>query len=662
MTKIRFVGILWAVCCSLMVSAASSDATDLVFIHSPKRSVAEQERLKRATDFYGLNLKVVAADSPIDDREISKAVQGKENVGVAITADALAFVNRNSLRRALRRGQGESIPLLIMGIGTEVDPEVLEYWTDGAVLSCRRFEHLLQPQYMFGRVEEFTSQLTNLQIPGGSQDGSYLVPVGETSTKPIISVRDAQKVFPVFMVANAQKMKIFLAAKSQWDSISIAGGIVGVFLQVAPEIIFVRYCAGERGWHLPHHFANFTIDDPWLRQPYGYLDYKGLLREMEAHNFHTTIAFIPWNFNRSEPEVVALFQDHPERFSISIHGNNHDHKEFTDYRNKSLDVQIGDLKQSLARMDNFEALTKIPYDRVMIFPHSIAPEGTLDALKTYNYLATVNSSNVPEGSAGPSDVSFALRPITVSYAGFPSIARYSTAGLIPEEFLAVNEFLGNPILLYAHSDFFVNGINAFDTIADEINKREPDTQWCGLGKIASHFYLIKLRNDSNYDVLAFTGNISLENASGRDAVFHLQKQEIGHQLIKSVTVDGRPYPYRKENGYLNLNVAVSKGASRNVSIQYQNDLVLASIDPSSNSTVVCLLRLASDFRDIYLARSKFGLAAIRVYNGHHLKPLQVLGGMAVLLIICIVVGFRLREFLGTRRLELKGINSRSPID
>ena len=30
--------------------------------------------------------------------------------------------------------------------------------------------------------------------------------------------------------------------------------------------------------------------------------YKGLLQEMQKVNFHTTIAFIPWNFDRSRPE------------------------------------------------------------------------------------------------------------------------------------------------------------------------------------------------------------------------------------------------------------------------------------------------------------------------------------------------------------------------
>src|SRR5208282_2762693 len=98
---------------------------------------------------------------------------------------------------------------------------------------------------------------------------------------------------------------------------------------------------------------------------------------------------------------------------------------FEDYGSKPLDVQVAALRQSLARMDRFQALTGIPYDKVMVFPHSIGPEKTLEALKTYNYLATINSTNVPMDSVRPPGLLFAMRSVTLSFGGFPSIVRYS---------------------------------------------------------------------------------------------------------------------------------------------------------------------------------------------------------------------------------------------
>jgi hypothetical protein len=49
-------------------------------------------------------------------------------------------------------------------------------------------------------------------------------------------------------------------------------------------------------------------------------------------------------------------------------------------------------------MEKFRAMTGISYDKVMIFPHGIAPADTLGLLKKYNFLAAVNASNVPLGS------------------------------------------------------------------------------------------------------------------------------------------------------------------------------------------------------------------------------------------------------------------------
>jgi hypothetical protein len=657
------IRITWGAFLLVLLSASCCYSADVVFIRSPGGSSTEQEQLEIATNFYGLNLKVIIVSSANDDFALSKAIEREETIGVAVAANALAVVNRNALLRALHRKPGSGAPVLILGVAPDVDPIPLRTWSGGTTLGCKRLESLLRPQYMFARVDGLTWQLADLEIPLPIKNVFYLVLGKNSAVQRITSVRHDHQVFPVFIETTVQQRKVFIASAMPPDGGNADGeASIKTFLPIAPAMMFVRFCAGGRGWHPLYHYANFTIDDPWLRQPYGYLDYKGLLKEMDRHHFHTTIAFIPWNYDRSQPEVLSLFRDHPEGFSIAIHGNNHDHKEFTDYRSKPLDDQIADLKQSLARMERFQTLTGIQYDKVMIFPHSIAPEGTLDALKTYDYLATINSSNVPQGAVKPLAPSFGLRPVTLVFAGFPSIARLSVQAPIPKGYIAINEFLANPLLFYAHSDFFARGINAFDDVADEVNKLEPDTQWRSLGDIVRHLYLLKLRDDSNYDVLAFSSSICLDNTSGRGSIFYVQKQEIGHQTIKSVVVDGQPYPYRLQKGYLELNIAIPTGASRCAAIQYENDLELASIDPSHDSLVVYSLRMASDFRDIYLAKSGVGLAVIRFYNEHELKPARVLGSTFVLLVVCIYAGYRLRVCARNRRSPLNKAGRRSVAD
>ena len=79
-------------------------------------------------------------------------------------------------------------------------------------------------------------------------------------------------------------------------------------------------------------------------------------------------------------------------------------------------------------------------------------------------------------------------------------------------------------------------------------------------------------------------------------------------------------------------VAVPSGEVRHVAIQYANDLRLSSIDVSHDSAVGYLLRMGSDFRDIYLSKSGVGLAFIHFYNDHELQPSKVIGCLLLLLV------------------------------
>ena len=644
-----FLALLAASCCY---------SADVVFVRSPGGSSTEQEQLQTAANFYGLNLNVIMAGSANSDLALSRAAQRDETVGIAIAADALAVVNKDALLQTLLRKGRSSAPVFILGLAPGADPILLRTWSAGAASGCSRLERPNSLQYVFGRVNGFTGQLASLEILLPIQDVLYLQ-LGENSgAQQIASVRHDNQISPIFIETTVQRSKVFIAcATHPVEGLKDGEDVVDAFLRIAPAMMFIKYCAGEQGWHAIHEYANLTIDDPWLRQSYGYVNYRDLLEEMERHNFHTTIAFIPWNYDRSDPAVVALFRNHPDRFSITVHGDNHDHKEFTDYRSKRLADQIADLKQSLARMERFRTLTGIPYDKVMIFPHSIAPEGTLGALKTYNYLATVNSTNIPQDAPRPKDLSFALRPVTLSFAGFPSIRRYSVSAPIPKSYVAVNEFLGNPLFFYGHSENFAGGITAFDGTADEVNELEPDTQWRGLGDIVKHLYVVRRRSDSNYDVLAFSSNICLDNASGRDSIFYVRKQEIGRQPINSLTVDGQNFPYQLQDDSLNFSIPVPKGNTRCAAIQYQNNLDLASISTSNDSVVVYLLRMASDFRDNYLSKVAFGLAFIRFYNEHEVTPAQVLGCAFALILVFFYAGYRWRVFVTRRHAGLRAVQN-----
>ena len=642
-----------AILFTLLTSSGWCYSADVVFVRSASGASAEQQEMEVAAGFYGLDLKVVTArGTHNEDLALRGVVERNETLAVAIEANALAQVNEKTLLQALARSGRLSVPLLVLGLTPETDPILFRIWSGGAAVGCARLESLHRLTYAIGSVSGLTGQLKGLDIPFPSKDAFYFALNEHKAALEIIKVGDDHQFVPVFIEATLNQQRVFLDCTIARASDSAAGAndetVASAFAKIAPAMMFIKYCAGDHGWHALHHFANLTIDDPWLREPYGFLDYKALLVQMEKHDFHTTIALIPWNYDRSDPEVVALILNHPDKFSICIHGDNHDHKEFTDYRSKPLDVQVAALRQSLARMDRFQVLTGIPYDKVMVFPHSIAPQTTLEALKTYDYLATVNSANVPMDSTRPPGLAFPLRPVTVSFGGFPSIIRYSVAAPIPEYLIAINGFLDNPLFLYCHHDFFETGMGAFDDVADRVNKLAPDTRWRGLGDIVKHFYLVKERDDSHYDVLAFSAIINLENTSGRDSVFHVRKREGDHAAIASVNVEGQTCPFQLHDGYLDFSMLIPAGHARSVSIRYENKLPLSDVSIEKKSFRVYLLRIASDFRDNTLYRNAVGRALIHSYYDGEPKPSRVLACAIVLMLSSIGAGWSMRRVIKKR--------------
>jgi len=615
---------LWTVLVLVLMSSLWCYSADMVLIRSAGVSSSEQKELELAAQFYGLNLRVVTVSAGNAVPELTP-VEQSETVAIAIEAKALGAVDEKALLHALHRRPGGSVPLLILGVTPDTDPTLLSAWSNGAAVGLNR---LAGPglNYQVDNAAGITEQLTGLEIPFPGNDTFYFVSAEHGRSREIMSVRNDHQVVPVFIEAELNQQKVFLLCKKGLPDSPAERRLENTetaFAEIAPVMIFTKYGAGGRGWHAPHHYANLTIDDPWLREPYGHLVYKDLLQEMEKHNFHTTIAFIPWNYDRSEGPVVALFRSHPERFSICVHGDNHDHKEFDDFGSKPLSLQIAAVKQSLARMHRFQALTGIPYDDVFVFPHNIGSESILEELKTYNFIASVNSLNVPMDRTRPSSPLFPLRPVTLAFGDFPSVARYSAAMQRPSSFIGINDFLDNPVLFYGHHDLFASGIDAFNGVADEVNKIQPDTRWRSLGEVAKHLYLLRVRDDSNYDVLAFSSSLDLDNNSERNSVFYIKKQEVDSPAIASLSVDGQQVPFQLDGGVLHLSIAIPAGESRSLVIRYKNDLDLASISISKSSLRVYLLRTVSDFRDITLSKYSVGRTLTDYYYKDKLSPLMV---------------------------------------
>jgi vacuolar-type H+-ATPase subunit F/Vma7 len=636
----------------------------VVFVDRPGQPLVAQQRLEHACLFYGLHVSRVGVANDQASVAIRNVFERNDVRAIVITGRALSSIDVNDIKDSVAESHDKKISVLIVEIPVEVDPNALRTWSGDPSLGCASTESPpTKGYYCVSGAKDVSRQLGGLEFPVTSEKVDYLTLDNNHAAQILIRIRrtDEEAGLPIFARVRDDELDAFLLTRFRLSGSSarLQGQInIDYFLELAPLMMFLRYSCRELCWQSPGQYANLTIDDPWLTEPYGFLSYKGLLKQMDEANFHLTVAFIPWNYDRNETALVSLFKDRPDRFSLCFHGNDHDHYEFYKYETTAtdprpavpLDAQEVNLKQAIARMERFRDITGLAYDRVMVFPHGIAPAETLGLLKKYNFLATSNGRNVPLGSNEPNDVLFSFRPVTLAFQNFASLDR-DPADTKTKLGIAVELFLGNPLILYSHHGLFKDGIDTFNETAEIVNGIEPATEWRGLEYIARHSYLEKIRSDGTHEIRSFCRSIEIENATQQEVVYHVRKEETFSPPVRQVTVNGRPCPYEKSKGDISVTTAISAKETSIVEIIYENDPGLKSIDIAKSDRRVRRLRKLSDFRDITLSRSKLG----RIFTSVYYKARFDRIGLKRLAVICFVMMVVI--ILGTWRV-LRGLTKR----
>ncbi|NIR51872.1 hypothetical protein GWO43_25185 [candidate division KSB1 bacterium] len=642
--KSKVIFILFVKSLFLVVSCYASE---IVFLQSSDRHSDVRKQVQLACQFYGLEMKTIVLNE-IGHAQLSNLVRERDVQAWVIDATALLKYGEQvlSLRREVDK------PILLTNIRSEAKGSLLEEFSDGTIRACQ-----ISPKNDtgghagFGDVKGVTRQLSGLKILFSRRKQACYFDLDKSSKDDVILQfwdQDSLQSYPIF-VRTGREQEVFYLTGLPEVELAPEFIIEESSFKLVPLLMFLKYASVNYVWHNPKHIANFTIDDPWLTEPYGFLSYAGLLQEMEKVGFHTTISFIPWNFDRSQPEVVELFKNHPDIFSICIHGNNHDRGEFRDFDSEpsqSVSNEEADIRQALARMERFRDLTGISYDRIMVFPRKIGPAKALSVLKKYNFLATVNGLNVPIDSREPENPLFRLRPATLAFANFPSVRRYHPDRPFFE--VALDLFLDNPVLFYTHHEFFEPGIDAFNDVAEFVNKIQPDIQWQNLKAVIQNLYLQKLRDDGNVDVLTFSNEVVIQNTHETERVYHIKKEESFASPIRSVTVAGRAVAFEKDREHLRLQVTVPAKNSRHIVIEYENDLDLTAVDVSKDSYCVALIRQLSDFRDLTLSHNAMGRAFIQFYYEYGFLRIGLI--FLTFMIIILTVGFYYRKRTRRRRL------------
>jgi peptidoglycan/xylan/chitin deacetylase (PgdA/CDA1 family) len=564
--------------CLSQISCTQANAGDLydvaLLYDSAQRRISDSNFCK-ITQFYGLQCNKIDLSQINLKDNLLKDETDNYYKGIAVSAYTLksGLITRKQLEVLKEAINVGGLNVLVYDLCEDTNLGnygIFRELMDNTIIGVTRTNDSTKDYIISNGMQNITREFTGITLKHPeAQEDFCIVLNSEAGNLDILvsSTDDFLNEYPIFVHYKKGKGSIFLLCNKQKRCL----GEVQMrelycprcFSQIVPIMMFVRYVGGDECWHRNTDYANLTVDDPYLIEPYGNLSFKGLLAEMKKHNFHTTIAFIPWNYDRSEPEVVKLFIDNPDKFSLVPHGNNHDHYEFHD--TVPLAEQERDIVESLNRMEKHKTLTDIPYGKVMIFPHGISPAKTFEFLKKYNFNMTVNAQDAPLGSTRSKDYNYGMEAANMDYGNFASIKRHSRKynGYV------FDLFVDRPVLLYTHHNFFSEGIGAFNSIAQDINDLAGEVKWESLRHIAEHLYMKKTNDDGTVDVKIYTNELILRNDTKSAKVYHIYKKESLNVPISKLTIDDIEKDYSVEKGVLKINC---------VMIRHFKQVVLSSVN------------------------------------------------------------------------------------
>ena len=584
-------------------SKKGPDLDDLLLLYnSSARHTAFDINFCKITEYYGLLCKMVPLEFGDITDETLRDPQGNYYKLVAINARDLLRVPpilSEAEIKILKSAVSGGLNLLISGMNSGLNPAVLSQITNGAVQGATQPQDSQRDWIVSSTLPEITRELSGQSIiakPTVGQ-GNFRLLIEPPATSLLSSKDNLGEEYPIFIRWNNGGGSVFVYGGEVEISVN-ARSLKALYYDshyfgnTVPIMLAVRYAAGEEAWHNIHNYANLTIDDATLTEPFHRLSYTALLREMEAHNFHTTIALIPQQWQKFNLRVVKIFQLHPDRFSLVQHGNHHDGYEFYKYsladndprddlnfRARPLADQEADIVEGQKQMERMSNILKLPFDHVMIFPYGISPEPTLALLKKYNFMATVNYDDVPLGSTRPTTWDYGMYPAEMHWASFPMLTRRHPGTYRPfqpdiQPFI-FDLFIDKPALMYSHAyqgadedELFAEGIEAFDPVADHMNHLVDGVEWQSLGYIAKHLFLEKRNDDGSMDVKMYSNNLSLRNASDSEQLYHVSKEESLNVSIVVLTINNQDFPYYMEDNLLKLDVRIPANTSIEIQIQY----------------------------------------------------------------------------------------------
>ncbi len=531
-----------------------------------------------------------------------------------------------------------------------VNPRVMQEWTGGASLPAElvsfliaRFQHIL---FHSPRTDQFDSNLASAFSRGRLQAISRI----ERPDACYQVVRDSKDVCEEFAglafgpvnVSNDRFFKLGEDRSSVRQLISVGDGVLmgsmrhdngtlwflgsedvadldaeigdaavsEYFSRFLPHAMALRAIFGEESWRPNEHFASVIIDDPLLRNRYGFLNFESLFRLMKQHNFHTTVAFIPHNYRRSAARTTRLLRENADRFSLCFHGNDHTDAEFACEDIARLNTMMETAEH---RMKVHRALTGLDCGRVMVFPQGNFSLAAMTVLKARSFDAAVNTVPKPRNSEARLTLGEIAQPAVLRYGNFPLFLRKDCAHTQSAD-IAFNCFFGKPTLIVEHHDIFRNpGVLA--EAAERINGIAPTIHWSSLANAVSRSTLSRKTADGVQHIRAYSGTVQVTNDTASIKRYSVEWKNWGSEedrLESQVLLDGRPSSdFNTDASGTRGSVLVPAHGSHSLCITRRNPYKTLKKAGIRHNTGAFLRRRLSEIRDNYLSKSTPALAAAK---------------------------------------------------
>lgn len=450
---------------------------------------------------------------------------------------------------------------------------VMKYLSDNSISSLSYLDDVSYEYEVSRNHKEITRELSGVSFGPINNKIDFTLNI-DASSKDILPIISINR-HPFFLGIRKGACTIFLAAcKGIIDidkKLPKPHNIKPYFSEIVPSMLFLKYIFKDSCWHNEKTFANFIIDDPLLKERYGFLNYRLLLKIMDQYNFSSTIAFIPWNFKKTTKSISNLFRARGDKLNICVHGCNHTKAEFGTSDFTELNSLV---KLATERMEAHQQKNRLAFDKVMVFPQGIFSREAMKALKYNNFLAAVNSTASPiytqdEGLT----ISDYLDVAITKYGNFPLFIRKYPNDAVES---ALHAFLGKPLLFVEHHGYFRNGYRNIVNFVKKMNSISQGICWGRLEDILRKTYLVKASLDNSIYCKIYTNEVLIENNHQTVRKYVITKSETGDVPIKSVLVNGKTYPYKIGNNYLNITLEVGAKAFVNIKVIYEDSSSLVS--------------------------------------------------------------------------------------